>query len=265
MFELKLSSSACSARLALLREPCAGDELLSDGAGPTAVTEWLGGLLLGGSGAALGKDDVWRLSLSDRDRIVALLHAVCFGDRVESRVTCSACRDTFEVDFSLASLIESLESEERSGDVEGPDEHGKYRLAGGGSFRLPTTDDERAVAGLPIEEAMRELVRRCAATDQATSDYEKLDRAMAAVAPVVDLDFTATCAVCGVEQTVHFDLVSFFVAALARERPLLMREIHKLALAYHWSRAEILALPRSVRRAHVALIEAEHAARRGAA
>jgi hypothetical protein len=130
---------------------------------------------------------------------------------------------------------------------------------------VPTTDDERAVAGLPLAEATRELVRRCAGTDEPMSDYEKLDRVIAGVAPVVDLDLTATCAVCGVEQPVHFDLVSFFVAALARERPLLMREIHKLALAYHWSRAEILALPRSARRAHVALVEAEHAARRGTA
>jgi hypothetical protein len=62
---------------------------------------------------------------------------------------------------------------------------------------------------------------------------------------------------CGTEQSVHFDIVSFFHAMLARERSLLLREVHRIATAYHWGYQEILRLPRSQRRAFVTLLEAE--------
>jgi hypothetical protein len=86
---------------------------------------------------------------------------------------------------------------------------------------------------------------------------------METVAPLLSLDLPTSCPLCGAEQEVPFDLVSFFMAALIRERPLLAREVHYLARAYRWSHTEILSLPRSERRAFVALVLAEYQARAG--
>jgi hypothetical protein len=46
-------------------------------------------------------------------------------------------------------------------------------------------------------------------------------------------------------------------SAFRRERPLLDREMHRLAVAYRWSLDDILSLPRTQRRSLVSLAEAE--------
>jgi hypothetical protein len=89
------------------------------------------------------------------------------------------------------------------------------------------------------------------------SKTEALERALSELGPVIDLDLAMGCALCGAEQKVHFDIVSVFLSALKRERRSLHWEIHRLAVGYGWSWREITALPRSVRRAHVALLDAE--------
>jgi len=257
MFEVRLQSNARGAKRACLREPCAWDELQGQGVGPALVTELIASLLVEGPTSELTRAEVWQLSLSDRDRIVAQLHAHCFGDRIESEIVCRACGEPFEIGLSLSELVETLDRPGPVGGVEGPDGDGLYRLADGRRFRLPTTGDERAVAGLPVAEAARELVSRCLLGEGSDSDRESLEEAMAAIAPLLDLDIPVACALCASEQPVHFEMVSFFVSALARERPILLREIHRIASAYHWSSHEIMALPRSLRRAQVALVEGD--------
>jgi hypothetical protein len=266
MFDVAIGGRGGTPSRAVLREPCAREELLPVEAGPIAVTELIATLLVERPAPALAPDAVWKLPLGDRDRIVAQLHSNCFGDRIESIVTCSACRKQFEVGFSLAKLAsDALAPPGPEIGVEGPDGEGTYTLPDGRRFRAPNTGDERAVAGLPIEQAALSLIERCLVVGDATSgDRAVIDQAMSDVAPVLDLDVPTTCALCGAEQQVHFDMVSFFLSALVRERPILLREVHRLAAAYHWSCEEIMALPRSIRRAHVALIEAERGGRRAA-
>ena len=257
VLDIALSSSPGVAKRALLREPNARNELLPQGAGPVAVTEMIAALLTKGPSSLLGPSDVWKLSLSDRDRIVASLHTSCFGDRVESIVTCSTCGQPFEMTFSLAEeVVQPLDRPAAASQPIDSDEGGMYALQDGRRFRLPNAEDERALQGLPVEEATRELIRRCVASGETTSDNdEALDTAMSAVAPIMDVDVPVECGICHTELKVRFDMVSFFISSLARERPILLREIHRLAVTYHWSREEIMDMPRSLRRAHVELIE----------
>jgi len=262
MIEVTLRSSAGVAHSARLREPCARDELTSSGAGPTALTAWLAGLLEAQQETELSKEYVWSLSLADRDRLAAATHALCFGDRVASTVVCATCSQPFELGFSLADLLQALEPEPATHLASGPDGRGVYGLADGREFRLPSAADERALAGLASDAAAKELARRCVVSGDASQNPDALERAMNALAPLIDLDLTGICALCGAEQKVHFDMVSFFQSSLASERRLLIREIHRLAAVYHWSWAEIIALPRSMRQAHVALIESERSALR---
>ena len=264
MFEVGLRSSAVHARRVRLREPCAWDELLAENAGSAQVTELIASLLVGGTSAWLSREEVGRLSLSDRDRIVAALHTHCFGDRVESVVTCRACQEPFEIGLSLAELVESLSSPAAAVGIEAADEAGHYLLASGARFRLPTIEDELEVTTLPVADAARALLARCGVSLESEVEQSGVERAMESIAPVVDLDIPVTCAHCAAEQAVHFEMVSFFLSTLARERPILLREIHRIASAYHWSSHEIMSLPRSLRRAHVALVEVDRGSLRAA-
>lgn len=263
MLEVRLSSDKSRGhRVAFVREPTGRDEMLLEGRGPAAATALLDRLLVDAAGAAVGSGRAWDLPLPERDRLVAAIHARCFGDRIECSLQCASCAAPFEASFSLTALLEHhAPSEPRA--AEGPDENGYYTASDGTRFRLPTPSDERAVASLPAEEGSAELLRRCIVARGADRSDESIQSLMEAVGPVLDVELPMTCAACGRLQNARFDVVSFFTEALGRERALLSREIHCLAAAYHWSLDEILRLPRSARRNQVALIEAERSAQRG--
>jgi hypothetical protein len=136
------------------------------------------------------------------------------------------------------------------------------------SFRLPTTDDERRAAALPPDEATRWLARRCFAEgpegrapqahDPAPSAPDA-ERALASIGPLLDLEVPATCAECGASNEVRFDMASFLMEAMVRERRLVLREVHVLAGAYGWSLREILDMPRTLRRDLVSVVVSERA------
>lgn len=251
LFEVVLSFGRRTPRVALLRELTGSDELGCLRGGAVAASELLESLIVAAPGPTLRPEELWSLSVAERDCLLAAVHARHFGDHVESEVRCRSCREAFAVDFSLAALVSSTYESTAEWSV---DEQGRLLLTDGTRFRVPTTDDERSVQALPPEEAALALLRRCVPEGGAP---EALQTAIAAAAPVLDLDLPARCALCRKEQHIHFDLVSFFFASLRRERSILLREIHRLAAAYHWSQDAILRLPRSERRAYVALIEGE--------
>jgi hypothetical protein len=131
-------------------------------------------------------------------------------------------------------------------------------LPDGRRFRVPNTEDERALLGLSVEQGAQELIRRCVLSGDATStEDDALVTAMEAVASVLDVHIPVTCPFCHSQERTRFEMVSFFLASLQRERPILLREIHRLASAYHWGLDDIMALPRSLRQAHVTLIEVD--------
>jgi hypothetical protein len=256
VFEVALGPSARVARVARLRELSGLDELGS-ARGPVAATELLERLIVEAPGQVLKRSELWSVPLGERDRMIAALHARHFGDRIESVVSCRGCGKAFAVEFSLDALIASLSGGGATERPAGPDAGGVYSFADGRRFRLPNAEDERVVRSLAPADAAAELLRRCLVGAETDGEHAWIHTAMTAVGPVIDLELPTRCALCATEQAVHFDVVSFFLASLARERALLTREVHRIAAAYHWSHDEILRLSRTERRAYVALLEAE--------
>lgn len=261
VFEVVLDLGGRAAGIALLRELSGSEELTSVRGGAVAASELLESLIVETPGPTLRREELWALSLGQRDRLLAAVHARHFGDRVESVVDCSSCRNPFAVDFSLAALVSATLGAQAPTAL---DERGQLTLADGTRIRLPSAEDERAVQALPPAEAALELLHRCAPEGIALADSESLQALIAQAGPVLDLELPARCALCQKEQSIHFDIVSFFFASLRNERPLLLREIHRLAMAYQWSQEAILRLPRSQRRAYVALVEADRGRLRAA-
>jgi len=267
MFEVRLTPGAGGARFAWMRSLSGRDELDLAELTPGALTELLARMVVATPGAALAPGDVANATVADRDRLVAGLYAHAFGDRIESHSDCAACGHAFEVSFSLSDLLQSLDEKAReSARRYPPAADGFYDLGGGISFRLPTVADERALhqlAGAHAGRTSGTLIERCVrreggdtdAVDVSMAALEKaLEEAMDAVAPLLSMELPARCALCGHTQEIDFDLLDFLLAALARERPLLVREIHALASAYRWSFAEIVSLSREQRRAQVDVI-----------
>jgi hypothetical protein len=266
MFEVRLNPGAGGPRFAWMRPLAGRDELELGELTPGALTELLARLVVAAPGASLGPGDVANATIADRDRLVAGLYAHAFGDRIESRVACADCERPFEIGFSLAQLLADLDERAVAAARRYPPAaEGYYDLGEGTSFRLPTVADERALQELARDPSGRAsgarasgaLIDRCVRHEGGEGKALPLaavEEAMEAVAPLLSLELPVSCALCGHAQAVDFDLLEFLLAALARERPLLVREIHALATAYRWSFAEIVGLSREQRRAQVEVI-----------
>lgn len=259
MLELQLKPGLPNGRWARLRELCGRDESLVRGTSSDVAVTLLDRLLVAAPGRGVPPGAAGDLAICDRDRLLAAVYRSTFGDRVETRARCIDCGEPFDLHFSLSALQDSLELEPLA---DGPDERGHYHLPDGRSFRLPTMHDEQALTGLDPADAPRALAARCLVAGDPDADPAPLLAAIERHAPVIDLELAAHCPHCERDGLVHFDLQSFLLSALVREGPWLAREVHRIAVTYHWSRAEILDLPRSQRQLHVSLIEADIAARR---
>jgi hypothetical protein len=133
-------------------------------------------------------------------------------------------------------------------------------------FRVPIGADQEAVANLDDgEEAIRGLVDRCLAVfprggpshrdivDAFTpDDMARIEEALEEVAPEVAEAVQAACPACG---TPHVIGVDPYRALFHQAGWGLIQEIHLLASTYHWSEAEILALPLDRRRRYLDLID----------
>jgi hypothetical protein len=239
-----------------LRHLCGADEQLVDRQDTAFAIHLLNRLLVDEPGLTLKPGAAATLTAADRDRLLAAVYRRAYGPRIASTLTCPACARPFDLDFNLPDLVASLQPAPEPA-LEPHNGSYAFTLADARRFRLPTGADELAVSHLPPAAAERELLRRCALSGSPTTDPAAVQAAMAAVAPVIDVEMDARCPECGQSQPVHFDIQSYLLAALAAEQPRLAVEIHQLARAYHWSLPEILGLSRVQRRAFVALIEQE--------
>jgi Mor family transcriptional regulator len=125
---------------------------------------------------------------------------------------------------------------------------------------LPTGADQEAVLDslqTKPQDRVAALLARCleeGARALAAEEQEQVIAAMERLAPQVDLELELTCPECGHQFVLPFDLAAFFLDETRAGAGALLREVHHMALHYHWSEAEILALTRERRRAYLALL-----------
>jgi hypothetical protein len=209
-------------------------------------------LLVDLPGAACQPGSAAQLTAADRDRLLAAIFQRNYGRQVVSTLICSACGQVFDLDFDLPELLETISSPRAQVVFERLGE--SYTLPDGSQFRLPTGEDEMAIAQLSPDQAVHTLLQRCL-PGQEIQAPEVIQAAMRAIAPLADLELEAGCPGCGQAQPVHFNLQHYLLASIYSEQPRLAREVHLLATAYGWGMEEILSLTRSQRRIYVALIE----------
>jgi hypothetical protein len=204
-------------------------------------------------------DWVSALTIGDREALLLHLRRISIGSRIECVLTCPKCVEKLDLDLEAEDLLlPPYASPQR-----------EYTASLSGCqvrFRLPTGADQAAIADLArldLDAAVQGLVQRCvlAVTSQgqpaklSNEAVEALACRMAELDPQAELDIQMTCPACQTSFSTILDMAQFLGSELAsRSRPL-DYEIHTLALAYHWSEAEILGLPLRRRRTYLQLLD----------
>jgi hypothetical protein len=237
-----------------LRALSGRDELAVDPTQPYAENRFLEGLLADPRHSETG--GLWsRLTVSDRDRVLASIYRATYGEEVRCACSCTRCGQRLEIEFSMADLLASRTGSLPSG-VRGPERDGSYRLESGVRFRVPTVEDVERAAASAESDPTTALLALCA-PDASASEADRIQAAFEAIAPLLDLELEALCPQCEIAQPVRFSIGAFLVQSIHGERKFLLRELHRLAAAYGWKLDEILALRRDDRRALVRLVDAE--------
>ena len=133
--------------------------------------------------------------------------------------------------------------------------------------RLPDTGDLAAWRAHGGDEAWlaRRLVRLVAGQAPApdwtfpSAWLAPFAAALEAADPLTALTLEVPCPFCEHPTPVAIDLEALLLDALRRHQQSVLEEVHRLARAYHWSEAQIVAMPGWRRRRYLARLQAEFA------
>jgi hypothetical protein len=75
--------------------------------------------------------------------------------------------------------------------------------------------------------------------------------------PLTALELEARCPACGAPLKVEFDLETELLKRFEVRQARMLRHVHRLASAYHWSEAQILRLPAWRRNYYLSQLEEE--------
>lgn len=255
MLQVALQTGTQAGHWASLRGLCGHDEMTITDISTQSASRLLNRLLVQTPGSAINPGTAQDLTVSDHDRILAMIYRHHFGDRIEGSTQCTKCTEAFDLDFSAADL--AVKQKSISDGVSGPDENGFYTLADGLRFRLPTPLDQIRITGVEAVTAQQALLDACIVDRRVDFDFTKLEKAMSEVGPLLTTNLSASCPHCDSEQQISFDIQSHLLTVMIKEKQWLPHEVHRLALAYGWKLSEILDLSREDRRTYVRLVLAD--------
>lgn len=205
------------------------------------------------------RDEFARLPIGERQALLLELQERAFGGHIEGDGTCPRCGSAVEYAFRTADV--RIPGGDRPAQVL---EHGGYRVA----FRLVTSEDLLALAGFTDPTAARRhLAERCIV--EATQQRERVDVAalpeavigalsdrMEACDPQAETRLALQCPDCGARWRESFEIAEHLWGSVTRAARDLMVQVHRLALHYHWSEDQILALSPERRAYYLQLVGA---------
>jgi hypothetical protein len=208
----------------------------------------------------LSADQLKQLSIGQRDLRLLAVREALFGQRLNSLTSCPACREPLELTFEIDQLraaplrLTSIET---------------YSLTAAGceiQFRLPNSEDAAQIAELSdVNEARRMLFERCvrqasregkaiSAGDLPDEVIQAIAHRMSEIDPQADVQIALTCPACLQQWSTPFDILSYLWIEINAWAVRLLHEIHRLASAYGWREADILALSPMRRQLYLELI-----------
>ncbi len=199
------------------------------------------------------------LSIADRQFLVQQIAGWLEMDAVWMTAACARCAEQFDFPVRFSELPVK---EAGTG----------YPFArvvtsrGSACWRVPTGADQKAVAAVSAEQdAIRFLAARCLVeitghdagpigqwvADLSPEDLNQVEASLEAVTPEVTTAVQVACIACGRDSQVAIDPY----LCLQQRQETISADIHTIATTYHWSEAEILALPKKRRQRYLRLID----------
>jgi hypothetical protein len=199
------------------------------------------------------------LSIGERDRRLLALREALFGPRMTGLISCAACGEPLELDFTVAELCAAPKP-----DVDGLAVCGEDYAV---ELRLPDSRDLLACAAGDPAEAASVLLRHCvvsarfreepaAAEDLPAFLVAEAARRLSEADPQAEMRFALACASCGHEWHAPFDIVPFLWTELEAWAGRLLQDVHALASAYGWTESDILALGPARRQQYLRMLSA---------
>jgi hypothetical protein len=227
---------------------------------PFLITRLLAVTLVDGGGRAMSEDALWQWSLASRLQALLAVAVATRGHHGWLERRCGGCGETMDLELDLT-LFQGLEEPDRVA-VE-PEPECCVTL------RLPTGADQRrwladSSGGEPVFSRMATTLVTSVNGEAPAADWVVPEGWLASLAeeleardPLTALQLQTQCPNCGAPCAVELDLEEYLLSQLARRQAWLMDDVHRLASVYHWSEADILALPANRRRDYLSRIGEE--------
>lgn len=200
-----------------------------------------------------------QMSIGQRNAQLMTLREQTLGAEMLSVVTCPSCRNTLELNFTVADILQPINLQPadilslRMSD---------YQI----KFRLPNSEDLIAISAITeISDAAKQLRNRCVleatyheqmiAVDELPDTInQSLIKRMEQIDPHADIQLRINCPYCGHSWDSPFDILAFFWQELTVWAHRLLREVHQLAFAYGWREVDILAMSPQRRKLYLEMI-----------
>ena len=189
--------------------------------------------------------EISRWSIGRRDGLLLTLREHLFGIPIQSVMACPLCGERLELDFTTTDIrAAALEAPLLSVSLDG------YEAA----IRLLDTSDLWAAgAAGDVAAIARRLLRSCVvraeyeaeavdSEDLPDTVVAEINRRLAEADPQADTQIALTCPACGHAWTALLDIGAFLWAEVETWAARTLHGVHRLAAAYGWREADILAL-----------------------
>ncbi|MBS1912832.1 MAG: phage baseplate protein [Bacteroidetes bacterium] len=204
----------------------------------------------------MSADDIARLSIGERDRLLLLIRERMLGTRLESLAECPMCAERLEFTLHTGDLRSERGADLHAGRAIAADH---YRV----EFRLIDSYDLIDVATCPtVEEARSLLVDRAvvSATHRGkpvgSSQLPEnvvalLAEAIADHDPQAEVLLNLDCPACEHSWQVAFDIATFLWDEVHTTAVELLRDVHFIAVKYGWSEEMILSMSATKRKLYL--------------
>ena len=223
---------------------------------PALVTQALAACLSGFEPVADAETVVWEWTVAERlQGLLAIAIATDDAPSLQTRCTQGDCRTEMQIDLDLAAFVAeagrdpvvcALDGSELVLRLPRGSDQRQWRDAGGDAGSLAIRLVE-SIDGKAPEHGWR-----------VPPDWiEGLGATLAERDPLTVLELQPVCPGCGRTNAIAFDLEGWILRLFANEQTRLVDDVHRLAAAYHWSEADICALPPWRRSAYLARLARE--------
>jgi hypothetical protein len=190
-------------------------------------------------------EQLWALSIGQRDaRLIALREAL-FGPDFEALASCPRCDRQLELNFSIADF--HLDSQPE------PDQEVTLN-ADGGVLRLRVPNSQDVLMASSREQLLQLCLPGVNVDHLPAEIVEAVEQKIVECDPLADIRMLISCRDCRHEWRVVFDIVSFLWSEVESWVGRILNEVHTLASAYGWSERDILSLSPARRQLYLNMV-----------